>query len=251
MALVRQHFLPFHVLEATDPRRRIIEASQTVRCNWLAILAEADSRGRKCMDKADILDRVTMFRDFAEEHGCLGGKWEFPSDHSRFAYFHDKSDDPERLVYDDTKLEVVLMSGLPAVGKDTWIQENLPVLPVISLDQIRRQLKIAPDDDQGMVINTAREQAREHLRHQQAFVWNATNTSRTLRSKIIQLLADYHARIRIVYVETTWEELLRRNRSRENPVPEDVIERLGGATGSARSHRGPSGRMARGVAAGS
>jgi predicted kinase len=226
VGLVRHHFLPFHVLEATDPRRRIVEASQTVRCDWLAILAEADSRGRKCMDKANILDRVTIFRDFAEEQGCMAGPRQFPSDHSRFVYFHEKSADPDRLVYDDTKLEVVLMSGLPAAGKDTWVRDNLPSLPMVSLDQIRRQLKIAPDDDQGAVINMAREHAREHLRHQQAFVWNATNTSRTLRSQVIQLLDDYHAQVRIVYVETAWEELLRRNRSRENPVPQDVIERL-------------------------
>lgn len=226
VALVRQHFLPFHVLEAADPRRRIIEASQTVRCDWLAILAEADSRGRVCSDLADVLDRVAMFRDFAEEQGCLAGPWQFPSDHSRFAYFHGKSDDPDRLVYDDTKLEVVLMSGLPGVGKDTWVRENLPSLPVVSLDRIRRELHVAPDDEQGVVINPARDHAREHLRRQRPFVWNATNATRTMRSQVIQLLADYHARVRIAYVETAWEELLRRNRSRDNPVPQDVIEHL-------------------------
>jgi predicted kinase len=76
------------------------------------------------------------------------------------------------------------------------------------------------------VINTARDQAREHLRRQEPFVWNATNTSRTLRSQLIQLLTDYHARVRIAYVETAWEELLRRNRSRDGAVPQGVIERL-------------------------
>ena len=47
-----------------------------------------------------------------------------------------------------------------------------------------------------------------------------------MRSQLIQLLADYRARIKLVYVETGWGELLRRNRSRERPVPEDVIGRL-------------------------
>lgn len=226
VTLVRRHSLPFHILESTDPRRRIIEASQTVRCDWLAILAEADSRGRQGRDTGEVLDRVAMFREFAAEHGCLAEPWRFASDHSRFAYFHGQSDDPSRLVHDDTKLEVVVMSGLPGAGKDTWAGDRLPAWPVVSLDQIRRQFKIAPDDDQGAVVNAAREQAREHLLRRQPFVWNATNTSRALRGQVVQLLADYHARVKIVYVETGWEELLRRNRARAAPVPREVIARL-------------------------
>jgi predicted kinase len=44
-----------------------------------------------------------------------------------------------------------------------------------------------------------------------------------VRSKQIKLFTQYHAAVRIVYLETGWAEQLRRNRDREARVPEPVI----------------------------
>src|SRR6202035_2140763 len=100
------------------------------------------------------------------------------------------------------------MSGLPGAGKDTWIRQHLPDWPIVSLDAVRDELDVDPADEQGQVINRAREQAREYLRQGRSFVWNATNLSRQLRGQCIQLFADYHARVRIVFVEASAERLL-------------------------------------------
>ena len=118
------------------------------------------------------------------------------------------------------------MSGLPGAGKDTWIVRHAPDLPVISLDMIRRELKVTPSDDQGAVAALAKSRARELLRRQQSFIWNATNITRALRTSLIDLFAAYHARIRIVYVDAPWEVILRRNQEREASVPEPVIARM-------------------------
>lgn len=59
-------------------------------------------------------------------------------------------------------------------------------------------------------------------------VWNATNTTRSMRSLLIDFFAAYQARIRIVYLEVPFEEILRRNRSRMAIVPEAVIHKLAG-----------------------
>ncbi|MBD2083510.1 ATP-binding protein [Coleofasciculus sp. FACHB-542] len=64
------------------------------------------------------------------------------------------------------------------------------------------------------------------MRAEKSFVWNATNLSRQLRSSLINLFSAYQARIRIVYLEVSWEELLRRNHSRAANVPEAVIQRM-------------------------
>jgi predicted kinase len=124
------------------------------------------------------------------------------------------------------RLQVVIMSGLPGAGKDTWIQENLPDSLVICLDELRRKLGIDPEDDQGVVTNAAKAIAKEYLRSGQSFVWNATNISRQLRGMLIRLFASYQARIRIVYLEAPWPELLRRNRDRPAKVPEKVLYRM-------------------------
>lgn len=120
-----------------------------------------------------------------------------------------------------------MMSGLPGSGKDTYIRENLD-LPMLSLDEIRREEKIAPDDKKGngRAIQTAKEKAREFLRAKQPFAFNATNVTTNLRGKWTSLFNDYGARIHIIYVEVPYSQLIEQNRNRKHPVPADVIEGL-------------------------
>jgi predicted kinase len=225
-ALVRHHQVPYHLLERADAQRRAIEVSQTARCDLLALLAEADVRGRICADQARLLDNVTLFKEFCREENCLSAPRPFPSDHSRFRFFRDEGRHPDVPAHDDCRCEVVMMSGLPGAGKDAWVRANLPEWPTVSLDAVRDELDIGPAETQGQVVNRARDLAREHLRQGRSFVWNATNLSRQLRGECIRLFADYKAWIRIVYREVPEEQLVRQNRQRPTPVPQAVIERL-------------------------
>src|SRR5262249_23323560 len=118
------------------------------------------------------------------------------------------------------------MSGLPGAGKDHWIEASAPDWPVISLDELRREMRIAPTENQGPVVARAREGAREYLRRKQSFIWNATNISRQMREHCISLGAAYNARVRIVYVDPGAAVLAEQNRSGERGVPPEVINRL-------------------------
>lgn len=226
VGLVRHHGLPLYLLDEADPRRAVITASQVVRLDRVATLAEADVVGRKCADQQGLLERVEMFRDFARENHCYAAPRRFASDHTRYLYFQDHRPDPDCESHDDTRLEVTLTSGLPATGKDRWIAEHAVGLPVVSLDAIRQEWDVSPEDDQGAIVTQAKQRARAHLRRREPFVWNATNTTRPMRAQLLRLFRDYHARIRIVYTETAWEELLKRNGRRSNPVPEAVLTKL-------------------------
>jgi len=119
-----------------------------------------------------------------------------------------------------------MMSGLPGAGKDYWVAENLPDLPVISLDELRREMKVKPTENQGPVAARAREIAREYLRKREPFVWNGTNISRQMRELSINLFAAYNARVRIVYVEAPEDRLFAQNLERADPVPAEVIRKL-------------------------
>jgi predicted kinase len=226
VALVRFSGLPFFLFEKPDPQRSVIHASQIVRCDWLAMLEEADALGRKCDDRQELLDKIELFREYCRENDCLDHPRQFASVHSRFVYFRKEGSDPNYVAYDDTRFEVVLMSGLPGAGKDSWIQSHLPSLPVISLDSIRREMKIPAHKNQGAVASRAKERAREYLRTGSPFVWNATNITRSMRAQLIDLFTAYKARVRIVYVECLYQELLRRNRSRDSAVPAAIIQKL-------------------------
>ncbi|MDR6226781.1 AAA family ATPase [Desmospora profundinema] len=226
VSMVRLHGLPLWFLERPDPERIVAAASQRVRLDWVALLAEADVRGRICQDQEELLTRVKLFREYCKELGCETGPRRFGNEHSRFRYFRGLQRDPAYTAYDDTAFEVVLMAGLPGVGKDTWIRRHLSDWPVISLDQIRRRRNISPSGPQGEVVHRAKEQARTLLRQKRSFVWNATNITRMTREGLIDLFASYGARIRIVYLDAPIETILRRNRERKERVPEDVIHRL-------------------------
>lgn len=226
VSLIRWHQIPFFLIDSPNSQRRLLEVSQTTRCDLLALVTEADARGRICQDQARLLDNIALFTQFAAEQGCLYAPRQFPSDHSRFLYFQKADRDPDYLAFDDTICEVIVMSGFPGVGKDTWIANHQPDLPVISLDAIRAELKIKPTDKQGAVIAAAREKAREYLRRKQSFVWNATNISRQMREHCLSLCAAYNARLRIVYLETSEAKLFAQNRARAASVPAQVLTKL-------------------------
>lgn len=224
--LVRHHGLPLWFLEREPPERAVVTASMSTRLEHVALLAEADVRGRICADQAELLERVELFRLFCAEQGCADGPRAFPSAHSRFVYFQNPQASLSYAAYDDTRFEVLLMCGLPAAGKDTWIRANHPDLPLISLDAIREELDVAPTDHPGPVVLAAKRRARELLQHGQPFVWNATNITRLLRRQLIDFFAAYRARVRIVCLDAPIESILRRNRARHDPVPEKVILHL-------------------------
>jgi predicted kinase len=227
-ALVRYHQLPFFLLERDDPRRLAFAASQSVRCDHLALLAEADALGRQCApaDRQRMLDNTSLFAELCREHDCFDHPRRFPSDHSRFLYFQRDGRDPNYAAYDDLRCNATVMSGLPGAGKDHWIREHVADLPIISLDDIRRTLGASPTGDQRAVIEQARAAARAHLRAGRSFVWNATNVSRQVRRECIAFLAAYDARIHVVYVEAPRAALFRQNQARPRPVPEAAIRRL-------------------------
>lgn len=227
--LIRYHSFPPHAIDDPDGKRKLLAiAANGQNCpmftiELLGILCEADALGRECADKAHMLDQIHLCAELAKESGCYSGPFSFPSAHTRFSYLTGKDIAPEVELYNDTWGEVILMSGLPGTGKDTWIQENYPDLPMISLDEIRKEMKIPPTDNQSKVVEIARERARELLRKKQPFVWNATDLSPMVRTKQINLFTQYHASTRIIYLETEWSEQLRRNAGRPDAVPEQAI----------------------------
>jgi putative nucleotidyltransferase with HDIG domain len=221
--LIRFHQMPFFLINKPHSQKMLFETSITARCDFLSLVTEADARGRTCEDKQKLLDNISLFVEYAKEQGCFDKPKEFANSHSRFLYFRKEDRDADYASFDDTICEVVLMSGLPGSGKDYFISENFPHLPVVSLDDIRRELKISPTDKQGAVIALAKERAKEFLRRKQSFVWNATNISKQMRELSINLFANYNARIRIVYLETTEEKLFRQNQERDDVVPANVL----------------------------
>lgn len=224
--LVRYHGLPIWSIYKKDPKKEAIFSSLNLDTKHLALLSKADMLGRTCPDKEEMLLRVDLFKELCKENGCLGTSRNFKSNYGRFLYFNENKD-VDYVPYDNLEFEVILISALPGTGKDYYIENNYD-LPVLSLDDIRRRHKISPTDkkNNGRVIQMGKERAKEYLRKKKSFIFNATNTTKEIRSKWISLFTDYNARVKIIYLETDYDTLLKRNKDRAYPVPEEVIDKL-------------------------
>ena len=230
-ALVRHHGLPIWLLEKANPEKKVLEAATRLNTHHLAVLAEADACGRVCVDIKDtkaMMDKIYLFREYCKEYDCWGKAREFATPHARFHYFNTPDSYIDYIPFDNFKCEVTMLSGLPGMGKDHYIQTQCKDIPVVSLDTIRRKHKIAPTDKSGngWVVQTAKEEARTYLRKGQNFVWNATNITRQMRSQLIDLFVSYGAKVKIVYIEKPYDVWRSQNKNREYPLPENVLDKL-------------------------
>jgi predicted kinase len=224
-ALVRLHGLPIWSIDKNHPQRSVISSSLRLPNAWLYLLAKADAKGRTCADKADFLLRIELFKELCLENDCFYTPKAFHNDHSRFKFFQTDADDYPSMIYDDTAFEMIILSGIAGSGKDSIQKEQFKDYPSVSLDAIREIHKIKPTDKdaQGKVVQIAYEQAKEYCRRKQSFVWNSTNLTLDLRSKLIRTMSVYNPRFKIYYVETPIEKVFSR---RQNEIPLDVLQRM-------------------------
>jgi len=226
--LVRLHGAPLWAIEKENPQKAVVEASLYVNTKLLYLLAKADAIGRICPDKDSLLERLEFFKMLCEENNCWGETRKFPSELSRFYYLNKQEASVDYEPFDDLGSVVYVLSGVPGSGKDTYIKKNLPNIPVISLDDIRRDTTIDKKvrSTTGSVVQIAKDRARVFLRKKESFVWNATNITKDMRSRMNSLFHEYNAKVCIVYIESEYKALLKQNSNREYKVPEHIIEEL-------------------------
>lgn len=224
--LVRFHGRPAFLLERDDPTGEVVRLSWLVNNQLLYLFAVADTRGRDTDSMTRPEENLQYWKLSAEENSCYEQPYPFANDQARFLFYRSTEPNLHYIPHEDFSCTVTMLSGLPGSGKDTWLSRHRGELPVVSLDDIRNEMKVEPTDNQGEVVQLARERCREHLRAGTSFAFNATNTQKDTRQRWLDLFADYNASIEIVYVEPPFHLLLKQNKGRSNPVPENAIRKL-------------------------
>ena len=225
-ARVRFHSRPGHLMEKESPEHEVIHLSWLANNRFLYLFALTDTRGRDSKEMSRPEENLGLWKLVAEEQGCFDRPYPFPNDQARFLFYREELSSLNYTPHEEYRCRVTLMSGPPGAGKDSWLLRQRPGLPVVSLDGIRADLQVEPTENQGQVIQAAREQCREHLRAGRGFAFNATNITRQIRQRWIGLFADYDARIETVYVEPPFRVILDQNKRRSRIVPEGVIRSL-------------------------
>ena len=230
--LIRYHSFPPYAIFSESPEIKLHKVASNSELfplfsmDKLCTLEKADVLGRINNDANLVLERIEYCRMLAIENQCENGSYNFYDDFTKRAYFKGKTSFKDDRLYNDSWGQIIMLSGLPASGKDTFISKNYSDLPVISLDEIRKEIGVSPDAKQGPVIALAHERAKELLRKKQHFVWNATSLSHLLRSSQIELFESYGASVKTIYLETKLDTLLERNKKRQAYVPENVISKM-------------------------
>ena len=219
--LIESHQVPFFAFDnrkgiRPDFTARLQAADRSV--DLLCILAAADMRGRFCADQQKVLDDIALFREQAHELDCLDQPYAFPDAATRMAYFRSQgeryADEP---VHVEDPFEVILMSGLPASGKNTWVADR-PQIPVVSYDDLREEFGFKPGEGTGTLVHAATDRMREFLRRRETFIVNATHLSRQMRRRTLDLVSDYGGSVRVVYCEAPRSDLLSRNAKRDTTL---------------------------------
>jgi predicted kinase len=225
-SLIMWHQRVFHVFSKEDLRAELARFSIVGNWSDLVMLAKADNRGRIAPNQDEVEERLELVAMAAEEESVLSQSWPFPSEQARMRFAKGAEDSLFYHPMDPAGSSVVVLTGFPGVGKDTYAEANFSDRPHVSLDGIRIEMGVSMDDDQGSVLQESLERIRTHLRGKEPFLINATNLTRDRRGKLIDLCLAYDARVDIHSLELPEKVLRQRNRDRTACVPNDVLDRM-------------------------
>ncbi len=229
--LIKYHMVPLYIVSENN-YKRIIKLSTNnsltkyFSLEMLYILSKADILGRIASDNEEQLLNLEIFKQMAIDKQSFYSNYHFQNNYTKYNFCNGTNVYEEDSLYDSSWGEIIIMCGLPGTGKDTYIKNYFKDKKIISLDEIRKENNIKPTDDQNKVISIANAMMKKYLRAKEEFIWNATNITFSTRQKIISVCHNYNAKVRILYLETSWQENLNRNQNREKEVNQNIIEKL-------------------------
>ncbi|QTD45718.1 AAA family ATPase [Ottowia testudinis] len=227
--IIAVHQLPFW---AFDSRRGQTPEFMVRRLSWeldvseLTCVARADMRGRVCADQASHLADIELFEELAREQACWNQPWPAADAHTRLHYARGKAIDPGFALHQEDGSQVIVMCGMPAAGKDTWVRNHASELPVASFDDAKAELGLKHGQNDGKAAHHAIDKAKALLRSKSAFVWNATHLSHDMRNRTLDLLYAYNACVRLVYLEAPESLVFSRNARRDTTLTNKSLARM-------------------------
>lgn len=230
--LIAFHGIPPRFLERV-PECTVVRLSQNVSIRLLSVLAECDMLGRVGQDGNEQADRVSeaaLMRQTAKEYGCETTSFPFDNDFSRFSFARTLARGELAPIpysrFDSSASRVEMLCGIPGSGKSTW-SRGLE-LPVLALDDVRSDLDIEPDEEQGRVIQEATARAKRFLATRTNFIFDATNVSQLTRRRWVNLFVEYGAAVNLRFFSGDPKTTLKRNAARPDAtrVPGVVIDKL-------------------------
>ncbi len=224
--IIENHQIPFFILKKQDPVLLARKISWQVNWNNLMLVARHDMIGRIYSDKENVLFDMDLADEWLERENLKVAP--YADNYTRLMYLSSPSTvDPTYALYEpDYKCEVIMLSGLPASGKNTLIEQEFKDWGHVSFDDERQKLGIKPGQDSGPAVHAAFDSMKKFLREHKKFVFNATNISPSQRKKALDIFYNYGAKVKIIYLEKSWKQLVDDDKKRSTKVGKDVISSM-------------------------
>lgn len=236
LELVGQHQKPKLLVIKNEPDSKYYKLMNDCDYMQLYYLELADIRGRTCKD-LDI--QVMYLSEFKNKCDILSEKIKEQVDvnvHVRHKGLYGLTTEEVSNVhefqpkygYKGQASFVTILSAISGTGKSTFVENSLENNDkvVISLDNIRAELSFREDQSRNSeVVRIAQERFKQALREKKKIIWDATNTRKEHREKLITTAMNYGAYV-VVQVLLAKENTIRiRNKNRKYAVPEHVIDK--------------------------
>lgn len=254
LGIIGYHHHPRKLISSNSARGLYCRIARSVPLHLLGIFEQADLRGRICEDLDGQLEVLELFQLEAENYGVWkrspyenwrrrivsefgvneGKESDYVFNAAVFLYENGEINSLEEAVGKTYERRghhgrLLLLCGPSGSGKSEWVSAYLKCheVKVVSLDVLREKIsgKRMRQTDNGKVMQAAKELLREGLRKHDTIIWDATSLRRDGRRALISMAHDYQATSEMIRFAVDPVELRRRNRKRENKVPDDILTR--------------------------
>jgi len=224
--IIEYHQLPFFLLKKENASFTAQKLSWKLKWDNLILVATHDMIGRIYADKSKVLKDIEELDLWLECNEYK--KAAYANDYTRFMFLRGNSSiDPKYPLFEPASAcQVIMLCGLPGSGKDSIIREQYKGWLSVSFDEERKTLGIKPGQDSGPAVHAAFDKMRKYLRENKNFIFNATNLSIAQRKKALDVFHNYSARVKILYLEKPYLQLLQDDKKRVNSVGQKVIEQM-------------------------
>lgn len=198
-SLVRLHGLPLWFQNTNNPDSYIKSASLRVDTRLLAILSEADAKGRICEDPKELSASLSAFKLRCKTLDCWGRPAYFESEEERFQFFNPDLCLAESKRTGEAENNVFILMSLPYINRSVYIQEHFSNLPFIKV----RENLLNIDRD---LLETFEKQIEICLKDRLDFMIDGSNMNQFVRLQMIKYLALKGYKTHIVYIEKEYDK---------------------------------------------
>jgi len=178
--LIRWHQKPVNIENEEDTAYHVVFTSNLVPNHLLYELAVVDNEGRYYDQTNEAMIWLDMWKETCESLCCFKSPYLFNNPKARLVFYDKRSFMPFYVPHEEYKCDVIMISGLPGVGKSTLAREAFPGFPLIELDSVRKEMGLSLRQS-GTAVQEMKERCRQYLREGTSFIHAGVNFLRSSR----------------------------------------------------------------------